>query len=43
MTLMPGALRTRSTGGPMFDLLYLLLFLALCGLSFAMIRYFDRL
>jgi hypothetical protein len=30
-------------GGPMFDLLYLILILALFGISIAMIRFFERL
>ena len=30
-------------GGPMFDLLYLLLTVALFAISIAMIRFFDRL
>jgi hypothetical protein len=30
-------------GGPMFDLLYLIVILALFGISIAMIRFFERL
>jgi hypothetical protein len=35
--------RPPARGGPMLDLLYLLLFVALFAISIAMIRFFDRL
>lgn len=43
---MPGSLVTALflvAGGPMFDLLYLVLTVVLFGISIAMIRFFDRL